>query len=421
MATARSTTARATSARVDLRQLAALAVAAYAFSVPIDEIAFIPGVGSPARLLGLVAVGLGLVALFGGGRLRFRRPLLVLIVAAVYALWNLATTFWSLQPGASLGEASRIVQLVAFTFLAQEFCRERTRWLTLAQAFVLGNYVAFAITAFNVLVASSGFRDVGPFNANQFSVILALGIPMAAMLVGERSHAAWRVWNLLYPVVVLFGVVLAASRTGLIVASLALLVVPLAFASLGLVRRLLLVATSVGALVFSFSIAPQLFPMLFVNLDRLGETGEELTSGTLTERTTIWQNTLIVFESSPLVGIGSGAARFALAATEIGRVKAVHNAYLSVAASTGLIGLLLFLGVVGLAVVAAAAALPRDRPFLLVLALALLVAMVPANSESRKDTWLVLTLLVVQRPIVLATSKNDAIEFIEPSERVRLP
>lgn len=430
MATTAPTTAHATGSRVDLRQLAAFALYAYAFSIPIDEIAFIPGIGSPARLLGLIAVGLGLVAMLAGGRLRFRRPLLLLVVAAVYALWSLATTFWSLQPGASLGEASRIIQLVAFAFLVQEFCRERARWLTLAQAFVLGNYVSFAMTAYTVLVVSSGFRDVGPFNANQFSVILALGIPMAAMLVRERSHGVWRLLNLLYPVVVLFGVVLAASRTGLIISSLGLLAVPFALASLGFVRRLLLAGATVGALVFSFSIAPQVFPMLFANLERLGETGEELTSGTLTERTTIWQNTLIVFESSPLVGIGAGAARFALAETEIGRVKAVHNAYLSVAASTGLIGLFLFLGVVGLAAVSAAAASRRDRPFMLVLVLALGVAMIPANSESRKDTWLVLSLLAVQRPIVLATPRGGGArtastprthEATGPSEPAALP
>ncbi len=390
--------------RVDLRHVATWTIVLFAFSIPFDEILSIPGIGSPTRLIGLVALAIGMTALVGGGRVRFHRPPLFVVVTGLFVLWNVVTFYWSYQPSATLREGITYAQLLVLVWLMSEFCRGRVERLRLMQGFVLGNYVSFGITAFTVLVASSGFRDVGPFNANQFSVILALGIPMAALLITERSSRLLHALNLLYPLIATFGVVLGASRSGLIVCLIALAVVPFSIARLSTVRRVVLTVAALLAVWFSFGFAPQLFPELYANIERLEGTGVELTTGTLTARTTIWRETLVVFQDSPIVGIGSGATRFALAETEIGRVKAVHNAYLSVAASTGIVGLLMFAAALVLAALGALFAVPAHRPFLLILALALLTAMIPANSESRKDTWFILGLLAVQRPIVLSES-----------------
>ncbi len=393
-------------AGVNLREVTAWVVMAFAFSIPFDEILSIPGIGSPTRLIGLIALPLGLVALVGRGRIRLRRPPLFVAVAALFVLWNVVTFYWSYAPSATIREASRFVQLFAFVWLMSEFCRERSHRLGLMQAFVLGNYVSFGITAFNVLVMSSGFRDVGPFNANQFSVILALGIPLAGLLMTERRPGLLHALNVIYPLIATFGVVLAASRSGLIVSLIALTVVPFVIARLSVLRRLLVLFAALAALWFSFALAPELFPELYANIARLQTTGDELTTGTLTKRTVIWEETFSVFRESPLIGVGSGAARFALVDTEIGRVKAVHNAYLSVATSTGLVGLLMFLALVALAAASALLAAPIHRPFVLILAVALVTAMVPANSEARKDTWFVLGLLAIQRPIVLSVGEG---------------
>jgi O-antigen ligase len=186
----------------------------------------------------------------------------------------------------------------------------------------------------------------------------------------------------------------------------ALAVVPFSVVRLSLLRRTALFVAALAALWFSFSYAPQLFPDLYRNVERLQGTGEELQTGTLTGRTTIWRETIAVFQESPLVGIGSGAARFALVDSAIGRVKAVHNAFLSVAASTGLIGLLLFVALVAMAVAAGVLAGPTHRPFLAVLAVALVVAMMPTNTEANKSTWFILGLLALQRPILLTDASD---------------
>lgn len=394
-----------------LRRLAAWAVAAFVFTVPFEEIVTIAGLGSTTRLVGLVAISLGVLALFEGGeRVRLRRPTVFVVLLAAYVVWNLATWFWSFEPAATQRTVFTLAQLFAFVWLVTEFCRGRQCLARLMQAFVLGNYVAFGITVYNVLVISGGaFREIGRFNANEFSILLALAIPMAALLLGETRRGWLYALNAAYPVVATFGVVLGASRGGLIVCLVALAVVPFAMAHLGPVRRLSLLVAAVAATWFSFAFAPVLVPDLVRNVERLQGTADELTTGTLTGRTTIWGETLEVFQASPVVGIGAGATRFALAETDLGRVKAVHNAFLSVASGSGLVGLGLLLGLVALAFAGALWAPPELRPFLLVLGLAMLVAMMPANLEARKATWFVWVLMASFRPVSLTWRSETAV------------
>lgn len=386
-----------------LRRAATWGVAAFVFTIPFEEIVTIPGLGSTTRLVGLAAIVLGLVALFEGGeRVRLRRPTAFVLLTAVYVVWNLATWFWSYEPAATQRTVFTLAQLLAFVWLMTEFCRDQRGLLRLMQAFVLGNYVAFGITATNVLVVADGaFREIGRFNANEFSILLALGIPMAALLLGQTRGGWLYAANAAYPVVATFGVVLGASRGGLIVCLVALTVVPFAMAHLGPARRVSLLLAAVAAAWFSFAFAPVLVPDLVRNVERLQGTADELATGTLTGRTTIWSETLEVFEASPVVGIGAGATRFALAESDLGRVKAVHNAFLSVASGSGLIGLGLLAALIALAFAGAALAPRALRPFLLVLGAAMLVAMMPANLEARKATWFVWVLLAAHRPVSL--------------------
>lgn len=389
--------------RLDLRTAAAVALAVFVFTVPIEELVAVPGVGSVARLAGLVALAFGALGMFGRGRVRFHAPLLIVLVAVAYVGWSALGIYWSAQPAATIRRVVTLAQLLVFAWLMTEYCRDRSKLLLLLQAFVLGNCVAFGVTLANALGSDfTGFRDVGRFDANEFAAVLALGIPMAALIAAERRMGFLHVVNLAYPVIAVFGVVLAASRGGLVTCLVALLVVPFSMTQLPAPRRVALLLGVVAALGLSFAFAPRVFPELYRNLDRLAGTADELAGGTLTGRTTIWAETLQVFWESPLVGVGAGAARHALASGEFGRNVVAHNVFLAVAADTGAVGLLLFLALIGVAVAAAFLAPSRQRPFLIVLALALVVAMMPISIEARKATWFTLVALALHQPVVVS-------------------
>lgn len=406
-------------ARLSLRDAAAWAVALFVFAIPFEEMVRVPAIGSLPRLIGFVALGIGVAALFRRHQIRLHVPPAFVIIAAMFVAWNVLTYFWSHAPSTTVRQVVTYAQLLVFIWLMAEFCRETPKLSRLLQAFVLGNYVAFGITAYHVLFSGvAGFRDVGRFDANDFATVLSLGIPMAALLVARGQAGVLRWLNLMYPVVAVLGVVLAASRGGLIVCLVALLVVPFSLVRLRLPQRLALLVATVAAVWFSFSLAPQLFPELYLNVERLAGTADEVAGGTMTGRTTIWMAMMSVFTESPLVGVGAGAAASVLADSTFGRPAQAHNAFISVAASTGLIGLLGFLALVAHGFGSAFLARSTLRPFLVVLAAALVVAMLPLNIEARKATWFVFGVLVLHRPILL--SLGSSVPWLAGG-RVRIP
>ena len=393
---------------LNLRSVAGVAIAGFVFTIPIEELVAVPGIGSVSRLSGLIALAVGVVALFGRGRVRLHVPPLLFVVMAAYVSWNLVSVYWSVQPSATIGRVVTLVQLLVSVWLVTEYCRGRARLLMMLQAFVLGNCVAFGVTLANAVSSDfAGFRDVGRFDANEFAAVLALGIPMAALLTAERRARFLHLVNLAYPAVAVFGVILAASRGGLITALVALLVIPLSLSRQRMSSKVAWSLATVLALGFGFVYAPRAFPEVYRNLERLGGTADELAEGTLTGRTEIWSETLEVFWESPLGGVGAGAARHALKGGGFGVDKTVHNVFLAVAAETGVVGLLLFLGLMGIAVAAAFLAPQRQRTYVIVLALTLMVAMIPISIEARKVTWFILAVLALHRPMVLSWARSN--------------
>lgn len=390
-------------------RIALISVALFIASIPTENAVSIPVIGSLSRVFGVLAFLTTVWSLNRGGMIRLRAPSLFLVMAAVFCVWSLTSYFWSIEPGVTLSNAFTYFQLLMLVWLVHEVVRETRHLVVLMQAYVLGCYLLIGIVLLRFLTASGGgFRDVGSFNANGVAIACALAVPMAWFLQNyEAARPAahlrpmyLRVLNTVYPVAAIVAVVLSASRGGLIVFLTCLLVVPLTLGHLSWWRRVVLAAVLVVGSASLILVAEEQFPELQRNLDRLTSTGDELTTGTLTGRTVIWEHGVIVFRKSPIVGYGQGTFRYAI--QEYGGIfKGAHNALLSVAVGTGVIGALMFVSMFFLALVSVLRSPARLRPYLLVLFVGLVVATVPTNSEADKFMWFVLSLVGTQAALVI--------------------
>ncbi len=392
--------------RLSLGRLALWLLAVFVFSFPSQGVVSIPGVGSLSRLIGVVAFVAGVASLVGGGRVRFRAPSLFLVLALLFTLWAAVTFFWSIDPGETIGRVSTYAQLAVLVWLAHQLVRDDRDLDFLWQAFVLGCYVMIGIGITAFLSGGGEFRNVGGFNANGFAIVSALGIPMAWGLSLRRAHRLLQPLNVAYPWLALLAVMLGASRGGLLTALVALLVVPLLFGRLGVLPRFaLFVAIAAGAWI-GFDLIPTAFPTLQANIERLGEVDEQLMGGTLTGRTDIWAAGFQVYRTSPVVGVGMGGFNRAIQPIH-GSARSPHNAFLSVAVGSGAIGLLLFLGLMIVPLVGVLAN-PARRVEHLVLYMALVVSMMPTNSDDDKYVWFILAALAAARPVVVVLDREPA-------------
>lgn len=402
-------------ARVSRRKQAAqFALALFVASIPTENGVLIPALGSLSRLFGIVALALVVWAAFSRNGVRLRAPSLFLAVAALFAVWQLLTYYWSAVPSVTLTTVFTLLQLLVLAWLVHEVCRGGEELASLMQAFVIGTYILiFTVVAQVIGSSDMGFRDVGSFNANGFAMVASLGIPMAWYVQARDWRASsasrrpllLRVMNSAYPIAALAALVLSASRGGLFVMLTCLLIVPLTINRLAWWRRLLLAVVLAASTAALAQVAPIVFPNLQASIDRLSGASDELATGTLTGRTTIWTHGFEMLWDAPVTGSGAGSFPY-LHQRLTGEYKAAHNAFLTVAVGSGVVGLALFVSLIVLALVSVLSSKQEVRPYLLVLLCGAVVTMLPANTEGSKFLWFVLALTASQAPIYLVSRRR---------------
>jgi O-antigen ligase len=405
--------------QISVSRLALWVLAAFIFFIPSDTGVPIPGVGSLSRMVGLVAFGAGALSLVAGGRVKVRAPSLFLVIAALFTLWSAATYFWSIAPSVTMGRINTYAQLAVMAWLLHQLVRDDRDLDFLWQAFVLGCYVMIG-TGLVAFFGGAEYRNVGGRNPNGFAIVAALAIPMAWGLALRRSHGRLYWLNVAYPVFAVVGVVLAASRGGLLTTLVALIVIPLTLGRFPVVTRVVLFAAIATVTWAAFSLLPTAVPEIQRNLDRLAETEEQIMGGTLTGRTTIWSAGAEVFQSSTVIGVGMGGFNRAVLPI-LGAARSPHNAFLSVAVGGGIIALLLFTALVAAAWLGAMLLSERRLEHFVLLA-AVFVGMMPTNSDNDKFVWFVLGALAAARPLLLRVPHVGHIGLTpKPAQSARSP
>jgi O-antigen ligase len=395
---------------MNLRKIAFWTLTLFLFTIPFENTIRIEGFGSFSRLFGFVAFAIGVLGLFRsrGQKLALRLPSLFIISTLAFTLWTGLSYYWTIDDSMTSFRLRTLVQLILMSLLMWEYIRTEQERFTVMQTFVLGCYVAIA-NALVIFFDSGGadFRNVG-FDPNDFSIALALGIPMAWVLFLRRTRR-WLNWlNLGYIPMALLAVILAASRGGLIAMLIALTLIPVTFGNLKPIQRLLIISVVSVSVVALFVYLPTVFPQLQTNIERLADTATELQEGDLSTRTNIWRAGLEVLSDNLYLGVGLGNFSTAIAPI-YGRPAAPHNVFLSVATELGTMGLLLFLLMLFLVVWPVFTRDYRYRAFHAVLFLVLFVSFLPLGIEYRKMTWFTLTLLATMKPVIV---RNEALAMV---------
>ncbi len=398
-----------TKANTSLSQKAAYAsLWFFVFVMPWENAVTIPGFGTVSRAAGLLALGVGLLAIVDSGRVRV--PAVQHLLMAMFVTWAGLTYFWSFEPMRTRIEVISFVQLLVMVWLIWQFAQTRKEQILLLRAFVLGSAVSASAIVFSFLTGPSTgavgyynrYSGFG-FNPGDLALILALSLPVSLYLAVTDETLRLRVG--LYGahlVLALSGILLAASRGALIASSGMLLMIPFAYAHLS--RR----QKTVGFAIVAILGVAAGFAVPQTSWSRLGTIGAEVKSGTLNERTMIWQAGWAVFSQSPFGGVGVGAFAptvqhalgmpFRAAMEGEGQGQQVvelvaHNTFISVLVEQGVIGFALFLGIL-LALLLAALRFPvLDRAFWLSVLITWTIGVSSLTWEARKPSWLIFGLL----------------------------
>jgi O-antigen ligase len=367
----------------------------FVFSMPFEKSILLPGFGTFTKLLGAITFTAALAAAFGGRPLR--RPNVLLLFAALLTAWVCATYFWSMDPYATMRRSLTFVQLFAMLWLIWELCRGPSRQRQLMEAYVWGSFAgaasAFSRYAGNEQTYYRRYAAEG-FEPNDFGVVMALAIPMAAYLALRAGH--WKRWLFYSAVAVeVAAVLLTASRTSLIATFLGF---GFFLATLRGAPRPHQIAAAVLSVFLILSVVRLAPPSART---RLATIPKEVTRGTLNKRTQIWKSGWKAFKSHVMLGVGAGAYPAAvrpwLGVPPIAGAQYVaHNTFLSVLVECGAVGFAIFALVLGSVVFFIWQMAPVERALWGILLLVWTAGVSTLTWEQYKHTWLLFALTMTE-------------------------
>jgi len=376
-----------------MRKIATLLLLVFIFVIPTEKILLIPGLGSVARIAGILTMVAWMASVLLRGSIR---PITHLhSVMLLFVLWQAASIFWTVDSDATLARVITWIQLAMLIILVWDLVTTRAVLHASLQAFVLGALFGAFGTIYNYLNATAfvygRYSAAGQHSVN-LGLILAIGMPIAWYLAIQKDNTyrleKWmRVVNFLYLPVASIGIALTGSRGAMIAALPTLFFI---LPTLGILkpwaRALFLVLAICGAYAATL-LVPQ------SSIDRLATAYSELTGGgNLTGRTLIWNDAINRVMENPVLGIGSDAFS---SISQSGLVA--HNSFLSVWVETGIIGLVLFLSILLIATRHVFTLPKLERRLWLMVLTCWLLGVSALTFEHHKPTWLVLALIMATR------------------------
>jgi hypothetical protein len=394
-----------------VRNVARIFLLGFVFVVPWQySVDFPAPVGNLARVLGLVTLIVAIPAVLGTGRMR---PVTSIHWYTLALLgWFALTYFWSIDPHETLEHLRGNVQEVMVLWLAWELADEPEHLRDLLRAFLAGSIVLAVMTIAMVAapdaVGQARFAPPGQ-DPNDVARFLDLGFPLAGLLARYDPNRLMRVLALVYLPLGLLGVLLTASRGGVLAAS-----VGLTAAAAVLLRgnakrmRLTLLATPVALGVIAALLPADTIARILTIPEQLAGGGD------LNQRLGIWAAGVQALARAPFFGSGAGTY---VAAAGLAPVDTAHNTPLAIAVEAGVVGLAIACAILTACVRCAWSTAGFLRHALLgSLAVWAVTSMVATVHENR-TTWVLIALIAVAGR--MAADSRNALDAAFQSWRVR--
>lgn len=368
----------------------------FILTVPIEQIFYVPGLGTLTRAAGLLVFTAWFANLVLLKRVRWPHPFH--IFACLYFIWSICSIFWTYSMSDTIEKANTYLQMGILIFILWDRLRNYESLRIAMQAYIFGVYFSVSTVFLNFLVGNQGKFGrftAGDFDDNDLGIIISLGVPMAWYLLTEVRKddpvRRLKVANALFIPIAILGILLTASRTAMISLLPSLLYIISTIRNFTIFHQLtFFILGIVSVITLPFVIPADTFL-------RLATAGESISSGDMNGRMEIWKHGFQNYVQEPLLGVGSGAFKTTI---ELG--QSPHNTILAILFEVGFIGFLLFIAASLIAFVCSA---KSSRLWLAMFSILLIGAM-SLSWAHRKPTWVVFSLGVVHSHCCVSAKKS---------------
>ena len=375
-----------------------------AFAIPCEySLDFGPPLGNIARLA-VIGIVLALtLAVLKEGRIRTPGALHLLVLALF--LWFCVSCFWSIDRPESLHHLRTYSQVLIIVWLVWELVDSSDDLRNLLLAYVLGAGLLAVLTIASLVTVTSveqvRFVAEGQ-DPNDVARFLDMGFPLAALLMGSKLRWPGKLLAAAYFPIGMFGVLLTASRSGLLAALVALAVCAGLF-----------FYTYRRGFILGLYALPAVLACVWIvvphqTLARLATIPAELGRGDFNQRADIWLAGWQAFSRAPVLGNGVGS--FVAAAAEA-PLDTAHNTALALLVEGGIVALLVAAAIVAFCV---RHVMELRAPLRIALGgcmLTLLVSSFVSTLQENRATWLLAGMIAVAARLA-AADRTSTIEAL---------
>ena len=343
-----------------------------------------------AKVVAMPTLGLSLVMLVLEGT--HRNYSMFNLFAVILGVWYLVGVWWSPVPDASIKILKTYIMLILMSLMFTYLISDEYKFRGAYQAYVAGCFVATGVIFYNYLNGIEGpyyqRYTVENIETDNMAILLAFGIPMGVWLYTQTKHWALKLFNLSTIPVVFYGIFLTGTRTGLVCGAIGLMYLAFTQRKASFNLKMIYVGVLIGLAVAVISLAPK------ASVERIFSIGEAVASGDLNHREVIWQHTLSAWADDPLIGGGTGALGHSLNPYHI-NFEWAHNAYIQLLGENGVIGLAIYLLMIGSLLYYALKCQIETKFFLLTLWFTIFISQMTLHSQNLKEVWFVWSVIGV--------------------------
>jgi len=359
------------------------AVAMFDFGLPDQR---------PSRPLGVVVAAVCMLALGVEGRRR-RLTSVHLLATLVVGIVCLSTT-WSRSHEANTAAFSA-VQLLALFMLAYEFLDTRAAWNRVAGGLAIGGgaLTLLVLRQFLSGVTVNGGRYTGfsKGDPNDVAWGIAIGSTLLVHFAFESRSARIRWCAGTLAALAVPATILTGSRSGVIVLTVGLVIVPWRLAGVEPRSRARFALVFIVGLLAVATMIPSDADFRGVDRIHAGKGGEG--EGSVDERGDLLAESFRIMASEPLKGVGVAGGEDAMF-DRLGVRLGVHNSFASVAVQAGLIAATAWLLLWFVLVRTSLRVRGSLRPVTAALTLLTLAELLLRHAEFQKPLWLIAALVM---------------------------
>lgn len=342
------------------------------------------------RVFGIAAFGLSMLVLIVHGT--HRNYSLAHLFSLMFGGWVTITMIWSPDIVAGKESLKTLLQLL-FTFFIISLLIDSKDKIRLAyQSYVFGASVGSFIIIYNFINGIEsrywGRYGLANYEVDGVAITIVLAIPMAAYIATQYKSRIFKVINAISIPLCIFAIFLTATRTASIAAVFGIAYWLFTYRKANIKIKLIIFTFLLSSIVGVFTLAPK------SSVDRIFSSGKSISSGTLNYRTVIWGASLDQWKKAPIVGSGIGSLSYVLSPYHV-QYGSAHNTFIQVLTEMGIIGLMLYLLLIGSIIYYILHSPINDKAFLFSLLTVLLVNHLSMNTLLGKGSWFVLTMLAI--------------------------